>query len=108
MGVLAIMGDAIPVGSGVDFTWLFLKMLFLLGAVCVAAVLILKYLVPTKLQTRWKGHNDMLKPLARLPLSPKSQLWVVQAGKRYFMIGASDAGVQLMSELNESDIERGE
>ena len=42
-----------------------------------------------------------MKVLSRLPLAQDKQLVVVEAGSRYWLLGLSPAGIQLVAELTE-------
>lgn len=86
-----------------DFTWLFLKMLLMLGVVTILAVLVLKYAVPhfgiMKRLTRSKYFNI----IGRCSLDSRKFLYLVETGGRYFVIGAADHGVNLIAELSEKE-----
>lgn len=89
--------------TAMDFTWLFLKMLLMLGVVTVLAVLVLKYAVPhfgiMKRLTRSKYFNV----IGRCPLDPRKSLYLVETGGRYFVLGVADHGVNLIAELSEKE-----
>lgn len=83
-----------------DFTWLFLQMLLALVVVCVAAVLILRYLLP-KLSwaKKWQKGNQM-ELLARYGLDPNCAIYLVRIGKRYFALGGGEQGLHLITEVS--------
>lgn len=89
--------------STMDFTWLFIKMLLVLGIVTVAAILILKYAVPRiGIMKRFQRgrHFDVL---GRHVLEPGKSLYLVKTGGRYLVIGAAESGINLLTELEEHD-----
>jgi flagellar biogenesis protein FliO len=93
-------------GTAMDFTWLFIKMLLILGIVCVAAVLVLKYVVPQI------GFVGRLRPKgfftihARQLIEPRKSLYLVGIGKRYLVIGTADHGISALAELTEGEFEQ--
>lgn len=102
---LLIAIETVPAsdGSAVDFTWLFLKMLFMLGIVTILAILILKYAVPQLgLMKRFQKGN-YFRILGRYNLEPRRSLYLITVGGRYFVLGSSDHGVGLITELSERE-----
>lgn len=87
-----------------DFTTLFLQMLLALVVVCVAAVLILKYLVPRlSWAKKWQGH-DRFEIISRFNIDPKHALVLVKVHRRFLLLGSSDSGLSLIKELEEGEI----
>lgn len=87
-----------------DFTTLFLQMLLALVVVCVAAVLILKYLVPRlSWAKKWQGH-DRFEIISRFNIDPKHALFLVKVHRRFLLLGSSDSGLSLIKELEEGEI----
>lgn len=98
-GLLMQIQTAVPsAGEGMDFTWLFIKMIFILGIVCISAVLILKYAVPHLGLMRKFHGNGFFQVIDRFPLEQRRSLFLIRAGKRYFVIGSADSGMNLISE----------
>lgn len=94
--------------SAVDFTWLFLKMLLVLGIVSVLAVLILKYAVPhIGLMKRFQ-QGSYFRVLGRYVLEPRRSLYLISVGRRYFVIGVADHGINLIAELSEREAVEGQ
>lgn len=46
----------------------------------------------------WQGSGSM-RVVERLPLGPKAGLCIVKVGEEYYLIGFSEAGVNLLKEL---------
>lgn len=88
-----------------DFTWLFIKMILLLGVVSVLAVLVLKYAVPRMTFVKRLAGNSFFKILGRQTLEPGKSLYVVQTNKRYLMIGVADHAINLITELSKDEID---
>ncbi len=106
--LLAQVNTVPPTGEGaIDFTWLFLKMLLILGIVCVGAVLILKYGVPrTRIMQRFQ-QGGYFQVLGRHVLEHGRSLYLVHVGKRYLVIGVADHGINLVTELTKEEVESG-
>lgn len=97
-----------PTGAtAVDFTWLFVKMLLILGIVSVAAVLILKYAVPHIGVMKRFQQGRYFTVLGRYLLEPRKALYLVNVGKRYLVIGVADHGINLITEISEEEARRG-
>lgn len=89
--------------SAVDFTWLFVKMLFVLGIVTILAILILKYAVPhIGLMKRFQKGN-YFRVMGRYQLEPRRSLYLITVGGKYFVIGSAEHGINLISELTEKE-----
>lgn len=99
---------AAPTGAtAVDFTWLFVKMVLVLGIVTVGAILVLKYAVPHIGLTKRFQQGRFFTVLGRAHLEPRKSLYLVQVGKRYFVLGAAEHGINLVAELSEADVKDG-
>jgi flagellar biosynthetic protein FliO len=88
-----------------SFGWLLLKTTLLLVAICLLAYLVLRFLARRQLG-RWgmrAGGPGRLAVVDRLALGPRASLQVVRAGSRVLLLGASEAGIQLLCELEPSD-----
>lgn len=49
------------------------------------------------------ASGTAMRLLSRLPLAQDKQLVVVEAGGRYWLLGVSQAGIQLVAELTEEE-----
>jgi flagellar protein FliO/FliZ len=111
IALLSVISDiqTVPAtpGTAVDFTWLFLKMLFVLGAVSVFAVLVLKYAVPRLgLMQRFQKGN-YFNVIGRYVLEPRKTLYLVEVCGRYFVLGSADNGINSIVELSEKEVHGG-
>lgn len=88
-----------------DFTWQFLNMLLVLLVVCVGAVILLRFFLPRWMgNKRWNkdGHFELI---ARYALDMRRALYLVRVGKRYFVLGGAEQGMNLLSEMAPSELE---
>lgn len=72
--------------------------------VCVAVIIVLAYLFTRYVAGRGgltgaSGGTGRFKVLARLSLGREQSLALVRAGERYFLLGVTASGVQLLAEL---------
>ena len=106
--LLAQVDTVSPTGdAAIDFTWLFIKMLLVLGIVSVGAVLVLKYAVPRIGAMKRFQQGKCFSVLARYTLEPGKSLYLVNVGKRYLVLGAADHGISLLGEVTEEEALRG-
>jgi flagellar biosynthetic protein FliO len=91
--------------SAIDFSWMFVKMLGILGFVSVLAVLVLKYAVPHVGIIKKFQRGGSIKVLERTAIEPKKSLYLVEAFKRYFVIGVSEHGINLLAEIDSKSID---
>ena len=87
---------AVNAGAGGGYGALLLTSLVVLVLVCVAAWVALR-LVGRWLEGRRVGGG--VSVVARVPLEPRRALYVVEAGGRRLLIGSSEGGVSLVTEL---------
>jgi flagellar biosynthetic protein FliO len=109
MAIIFTLLAAVPTApatpeSAVDFTWLFIKMLFILGAVTVLAVLLLKYGVPRTAFYRRFQQGSIFKVKARQAIEPRKSLCLVELGKRYIVIGVTDHAINAIAELSADEV----
>jgi len=82
-------------------TWDFVRMLLILGAV-IAAIYVVFWLL-----RRGAGkkitENDLIRVLGSRSLAGNRSLHIVEVGTSVFLVGASDGGVQLISEITDRE-----
>lgn len=110
MSAVALLSAVFPTeeattSGAVDFTWMFVKMLGLLGFVSVLAVMILKFAVPHVGLIKKFQRDGNIKILERSHLDPKKSIYLISAFKRYFVIGASDHAINLIAEIDPKSID---
>ncbi|HKY63659.1 MAG TPA: flagellar biosynthetic protein FliO [bacterium] len=95
--------DVAALGAGsVDFTWLFLKMIFAMIAVIALAIVILRYVVPKLgLHRGGSGRTD-LRIVDRIPLDSRKSLYVLEVEGRRLLVGASDNHLGLVADLGDA------
>ncbi len=104
MLLLLQIPTAAPTGeNAVDFTWLFIRMLLMLGIVSVLAILVLKYVAPRIGLIKKFQQGKYFTILGRHPLGQKTSLYLVEVGGRYFVIGAGEHGINTIAELSKDE-----
>ncbi|HET6334261.1 MAG TPA: flagellar biosynthetic protein FliO [Polyangiales bacterium] len=87
-----------------------LRMLLALAGVCALAWVVLSLLARRGLlqfASGLAGKSGRLRVLERVSLSPRRQLFLVQADSRVFLVGTGEAGPPaLIAELDGEDRER--
>lgn len=83
--------------SGVSFFWMLLQTLLVLGFICLLAYVLLRLLGR---HSSLVSSNSMVEIIDRIPLEQRKTLYVIKVTGRWLLIGSSEAGVQLISELD--------
>ena len=92
--------DVMALGTGsVDFTWLFLKMIFAMIVVIALAIAILRYVVPKLGLHRGRPRRTDFRVVDRIPLDSRKALFVLEVEGRRLLLGASDNHVGLVADL---------
>ena len=78
-----------------------LRMILGLGAVCAIAFIALKWGLQRALMGKRGDHP--IRVLARLPVEPRRSMMIIQVASRTLVIGASEAGMELVAELHGED-----
>jgi flagellar protein FliO/FliZ len=81
-----------------NFVTMLVETMLALGLVCGLAYLVFHFALP-RLNTARSG-NSMVRVVDRVGLDPRKSLYVVEVAGRWLLIGASEAGVHLVSELD--------
>ena len=92
-------------GAGLDFTWLFIKMLLLLIVICALAVVLLKYAAPRLGLLKPIQKGKYFKVLGRHQLEAKKALYLVNIGQRYLVLGVADHGINMLTEISKQEAE---
>ncbi len=97
--VLAL--EATALDSVLSLMWMLL---------CVVVIIVLAYLFTRYVAGRRgfggigaPGGTGRFKALARLPLGREQSAVLIQAGKRYLLLGVAPSGVTLLAELTEEE-----
>jgi len=84
---------------GASYGDLLLTSLVVLGAVCVAAFVVVR-LAGRLLATGRSRGAHLLAVVARLPLEPRRSLYVVEVAGKALLVGTSEMGLSLLAELD--------
>lgn len=85
-------------GGAVSFLLMLLQTLFALALVCGLAYVIFRWVLPRLQVTR--SANSMIRIVDRVALDTRKSMFVIEVGGRWLLIASSEAGVQLLSELD--------
>ena len=101
-----ILRGNVPVALAGSWGSNLLSLLWVL--ICVVAIIALAYLFTRYVAGRGglmvvSGGNGRFKVLARLSLGREQSVALVQAGERYFLLGVTASGIQLLTELTKEE-----
>ena len=82
-----------------DMSWMLLRMILVLGAVCALAYVVLRWGVK-RLVTFDPARGRGLEVVERLGIAPKRSLLVVRTGGEYWLVGSSEAGLEMLGKLD--------
>jgi flagellar protein FliO/FliZ len=85
-------------GDGESFFLMLLQTLFVLGLVCGLAYLIFRWVLPRLAVTR--STNSMVRVVDVVGLDARKRLYVIEVAGRWMLVASSEAGVQMVSELD--------
>jgi flagellar biogenesis protein FliO len=88
---------------GASYGDLLLTSLLVLGGVCVAAFVVVR-VVGRLLATGRARGTDLMGIVARLPLEPRRSLYVVEVAGKTLLVGTSEMGLSLLSELDAGQV----
>lgn len=86
-----------------DYSWVLIKMLFVLGFVCALAFLLLRFLLPRYGQFG-KGSSLLVSVIGRYPLEPRKTLYVIRVSGNYHLIGASEQGISYLVPVPKEEV----
>ena len=90
-------------GAGASYGDLLVTSLIVLGVVCVGAFAAVKLLGRVMATGRARGAH-LLGVVARLPLEPRRALYVVEVAGKTLLVGTSEMGLNVLSELDGSEV----
>ncbi|MCB9654313.1 MAG: flagellar biosynthetic protein FliO [Deltaproteobacteria bacterium] len=83
-----------------------LKTVLVLGAVCLLAYVVLGRLLPRLLNIPAPGTSRrIIQVVDRLPVDPKRSVMLIKLGERHYLIGVTEHGISLLSQVDEQDVE---
>jgi flagellar protein FliO/FliZ len=90
--------------SGKSLLWMFVQTIVALGFVCLLAYVVLRVILPRLNITA--NSKSMVKVIDRTQLDQRRSLYVIEVTGRWLLIGSSEGGVQLISELDADKAEQ--
>jgi len=91
-------------GEAASYGDLLVTSLVVLDAVCVAAFVVVR-LVGRVLSTGRTRGAHLLDVVARVPLEPRRSLYVVDVAGKTLLVGTSEMGLSVLSELDPAEVE---
>jgi flagellar protein FliO/FliZ len=98
-------GGGAPTGGG-SFVLMLLQTIFALAFVCGLAYVIFRWVLPRLSVAR--SSNSMVRIVDRLGLDARKSLYVIEVAGRWLLVASSEAGVQLIAELEATSAEEAE
>lgn len=89
----------LPTGYG----WALIKMLLALVVVCAAAYVLLRFGLK-RLASGPRGLSRSMRVVERCPLATGRNLWIVEAGGRFFLLGEAEGGISNLAELTKDQV----
>ena len=90
-------------GAEASYGDLLLTSLVVLGGVCVAAFLVVRFVGRWVSTGRARGAH-LLDVVARVPLEPRRSLYVVEVAGKTLLVGTSEMGLSVLSELDAAEV----
>jgi flagellar biosynthetic protein FliO len=87
----------VPLESGSSFAWMMLQTLLALGLVCLLIYALFRWVLPRLGASG--SQRGMVRVVDAMKLEPRKSLYIVEVAGRWLLIASSEAGVQLISEL---------
>lgn len=82
-----------------QFFWALLRLLFFLPLVLGAAYLATRYVASWRY--RWQRGGPYLEVVEHLALGPRTGLYVIRLGSKYCLFAGTEAGLNLIKELED-------
>ena len=89
--------------AGASYGDLLVTSLVVLGGVCIAAFVVVRVVGRFLATGRTRGAH-LLDVVARLPLEPRRSLYVVEAAGKTLLVGTSEMGLSVLSELDSDEV----
>ena len=84
--------------SGLSFLWMMVQTILALAVVCGLAYLLFRVVLP-KFNFAGSG-NSMVRVVDRVSIDARKSLCVIEVAGKWLLIAVSEAGVQLVAELD--------
>ncbi|HEX5708220.1 MAG TPA: flagellar biosynthetic protein FliO [Pyrinomonadaceae bacterium] len=89
--------------GGLSFFMMLVQTIFALGLVCGLAYVVFRWVLPRLNAVRPSG--GMIRVVERVGLDARKSLYVVEVAGRWLFVASSEAGVQVLSELDATTAE---
>ncbi len=96
--------DATVAASELDYSGLFIKMVILLILIVVMGFVLMRYLGHSA-KARGRGSGAHFELISWFRLEPKKTVYLLKIGKRIFAVGSGDSQLNLLAEIDASDLE---
>lgn len=96
--------EPLPAVGLLDILWLFLQTAIALAIVCGLAILIFRYILP-----RLNGvsfNESIVRVVDGTSLDARKRLIIVESAGKYLLLGVSENGINLVSELDGEAVEK--
>lgn len=91
------------VEAGASYGDLLVTSLLVLGAVCIAAFIAVRFFGRFLSAGRARGTH-LLDVVARVPLEPRRSLYVVEVAGKTLLVGTSEMGLSVLTELDGNEV----
>ena len=81
-----------------EYGWMLLRMIAVLGAVCALAYVSLRWGLQRYVKSQ-PGSRGRMEVVDRLGIGPRRSLLVVRAGEQFWLVGSSESGLAMLGEL---------
>ena len=99
--------DSMQVPTSIDYVWMILKMLLILGGVCGLAWLSLKWILPRMYGPTSKfGKSNRIELIESYRLDPRRSLFLVRVDGHLFFLAGSEKGINLLADLGSEPDEK--
>src|SRR5688500_16924954 len=92
-----------PGGAASSYGDLLVMSLLVLGGVCIAAFVLVRFLGRFLATGRTRGAH-LLDVVARVPLEPRRSLYVVEVAGKTLLVGTSEMGLSVLTELDGGEV----
>lgn len=92
-----------PSAGWLDIVWLLIQTVIALAIVCGLAILIFRYILPRLNAVSF--NKSIVRIVDGASLDARKRLMVIEVAGKYLLIAVSEAGVQLVSELEANSVE---
>ena len=89
----------------IDYSWLFIKVCIALVIVIGLAVIFIKLIFP-RLKGFHRASQSVIQIVDRNAVEPRKNLYLIQVGERYFLVGTTDHAMSLIGEFNKDEINK--